>query len=301
MNKWLFIIPALILLSILLLLIVLHFRKKAVIRKIASMNTIEKTDLLNKLVEPIGYLYDPCQDIWGTRLDAPQKLFGYNTFYDLSAAYFNMVFDYETIYFDYAGRTWLVEMWKGQYGINTGCELGIYYAETIIPPDKYATTHFQAVKPRDMLEISLKLNRHPKRLTVPAVTLGERHHRHWWLTIFKPGTFAKPQELFVNTTIHFKDYQMLDSFLDSFEETLPHTQYKINGLTVYFTFCQSTRSYPFFKKMVRSIALWFCRIYCKWFHWITRPFTGSGDQILYLYYYLPFVVRHLLKPKRANK
>ena len=152
-----------------------------------------------------------------------------------------------------------------------------------------------------MLDISLRLNRHCTNNHLPCTKLGYRRHKHWWLTIFKMGTFSKPEELFVNTSIRFKDYSMLNRFLDSFEETLPDTIYKVNGLTVYFSFCKSNRSYSLFQRMVRSMALLSCRLYCKWFLHLTKPFTNSGDKVLYLYYYLPFMIRRMFKPKKAKK
>jgi len=75
--------------------------------------------------------YIPDSLIHPTHINAPQKLFGYHTFYDFAATFINMVFDYETVYFDYRGRTWLIELWKGQYSINSGCKLGVYYADQI--------------------------------------------------------------------------------------------------------------------------------------------------------------------------
>ncbi|MBQ8802140.1 MAG: DUF4474 domain-containing protein [Tyzzerella sp.] len=263
--------------------------------KINELNVNEKDEILDRLGEPFGYAYEPNQDIFVSRRDAPQKLFGYTTAYDLSAPYFNMIFDYETIYFDYNNRTWLVEMWKGQYGINSGCELGIYYADEIISPEEYDTTLFKAVESNDMLLISLKLNRHLSQKKSGYARLGQIQKRHWWPTIFKMGTFSKPEQLFVNTSIRFKDRTMLHSFMESFAETLPSTFYKINGLTVYFTFSKSLRSYSAFKKMVRRIALASCHMLCNWFNYLTRPFSNSGDKLLYLYYYLPFLIRFLFR------
>lgn len=294
------IIPVVILLLLLVLFLFLHFRKKRVIKKVNFLNIAEKRKVINDVIDSVGYVYDIYQDIFATRLDAPQKQFGYTTFYDLSAAYFNMVFDYETIYFNYNGRTWLIEMWKGQYGINAGCELGIYYADTIVPPDKYNTTLFHAVEANDMLDISLRLNQHRNKKLHQYVKLGQVRYRHWWLTLFKMGTFTKPKDLFVNTSIRFKDYAMLRHFLDSFTKTLPDTLYKVNGLTVYFTFYQSNRKYSFWKKMVRRVALTLCQLYCKWFNFVTRPFENSGDKLLYIYYYLPFTLRFLLKGKPSK-
>lgn len=301
MKYWCFIIPVVILLLLFTFFLLLHRKKKSVIQKVCSLSTFEKKELLNHLAEPLGYSYDPCQDIFVTRTDAPQKLFGYTQLYDLSAAYFNMVFDYETIYFNYRGRTWLLEIWKGQYGLSSGCELGIYYADSIVDPKDYSTTLFHAVDAKDMLDISLKLNRHCTGKACSHSRMGYHRSRHWWLTIFKPGTFSLPQNLFVNASVHFKDYAMLSAFLDSFEEALPDTLYKVNGLTVYFTFCKSNRAYSLCQRFVRCIALWFCRISCKWFNCITRPFHNCGNKILYLYYYLPFVVRHMFKPRKCKK
>ena len=299
MNDTLFFILC-ILLSFIVLVLILHLRKMAVMKRIREMTIEEKNDKLDHLGQTFGYAYDPYQDIFTTRLDALQKHFGYTQFYDLSAPYFNMIFDYETIYFDYNNRTWLIELWKGQYGINTGCEVGVYYADEIISPDKYDTTLFQVVDTKDMLPIAIKLNYRPFITGTPYQKIGELKERHWWVTLFKPGFFSPPEQLFVNISIHFKNYTMLQSFMESFQKTLPLSIYKTNGNAVYFTFSKSYRSYNPVRKIVRRIALTSCRIFCNWFHFLTKPYSGSGDKLLYLYYYLPFMVRFLLKqiPKR---
>lgn len=299
--KHLFIaIPAIIILIILAFIIIFHFKKKSVIRKVKAMTLQEKNELLDTLAEPGGYHYEARQDIFSTTPYAPQKLFGYTTFYDLSAPFFNMVFDYETIYFNYNAKTWLIEIWKGQYGLNAGCELGVYVAEDIVSPDKYDSTLFTPADTADWPDIALELNQMTGANRASYTQLGHMTERHWWLTIFKPGTFVKPRDLFLNTAIRFRNSHMMRSFLESFENTLPDTSYRVNGLTVYFTFFQSKRRYSFFKKMVRSISLIACRIWCKWFQFVTRPFTASGDKILYLYYYLPFTIRTIFRPKKIR-
>lgn len=294
------IIPASLLLLLFTILILFHLKRKSVMRKVDALSTKEKNSILNSLGEPFGYLYDSGQDLFVARHDAPQKHFGYHRVYDLSAPYFNMVFDYETFYFDYNARTWLIQIWKGQYGINTGCELGIYYADEIVPPEKYSTTLFHAVEPQDMLDISLSLSRTTGKRSRFYYPLGHMDTKHWWLTLFRMGHFTKPEELFVDTAIRFKDYSMLRQFVDSFNRTLPDTPCRINGLTVHFTFFQSTRKYTAFKRLVRRIALTSCRIYCKWFHYFTRYYSESGDKLLYLYYYLPFTIRLIFRLKKKK-
>ena len=293
MNYLYLIIPGAFLLLAIIFIIIFHFKKKSIIRKVRELSVAEKTDILNELAKSIGYMYEPHQDLFIARHDAPQKLFGYKTLYDKSASYFNMVFDYMPIYFNYRSRTWLIQMWKGQYGINTGCELGIYHADKIIPEDEYSSTRFEAVTANEMLNISLKFNKHYKNNRYSK--LGAVQMKHWWLTMFKMGLYTKPADLFVNTSITFRDYRMMRSFLDSFKVALPETSYKVSGLTVYFTFDKTGRKYSLWKRIVRRTSLFFCHLYCKLFKHITRPFSRSGDRLLYLYYYLPFIFRRIIK------
>ena len=39
-----------------------------------------------------------------------------------------MIIDCEPINFEYNGKKWLIEFWKGQYDLTTGCEIGVYKA-----------------------------------------------------------------------------------------------------------------------------------------------------------------------------
>lgn len=300
MNYLYIIVPAALVLATLITVIAFHYKKKSVIKKVRSLSLTEKQEKLDALVAPFGYCYDPNQDVFTSRLDAPQKIFGYNTLFDLSAPYFNMIFDYETIYFDYNSRTWLMEMWKGQYGINSGCEIGLYYADNIIPPRDYSSTHFQSVEEKDMLQMAYELNRLPAKGQSRPLTLGTAGRRHWWLTLFKPGFYSKPEQLYMNVSVRFKDYQMLYSFLHSFERTLTGVPFRLDGLTVSFSFRNSRRQYSFYKRFVRRSALKFCHIYCKLFNFLTRDFPNIGDKILYLYYYLPILVRRIFKQRKRK-
>lgn len=291
--NYIYLIPIIFLLVTILLLVFFHFKKKSVIKKINSLSIAEKTSILNDVADGLGYVYDASQDIFSTRLDAIQKRFGYATLYDKSAPYFNMIFDTEVFYFNYDGKTWRIQLWKGQYGINAGCELGIYYTDEIISPDKYDSTLFKVAENTDMLDLFIKLNSECQKKPCPYAQLGRLGGRHWWITIFKPGVFFKPKQLFTNVSITFKNYKMMYSFLESFRTALPNTPYKTNRTTVYFNYYKSQRKYSFFKRLVRGFALLICRFYCFIFNKLTNDFTKSGDKILYIYYYVPILLRKL--------
>ena len=59
-------------------------------------------------------------------MDALQRHFGYAFGYDNAALLMSAVLHCEPIFFDYADKTWMIELWKGQYGLETGCEIGVY-------------------------------------------------------------------------------------------------------------------------------------------------------------------------------
>jgi hypothetical protein len=90
------------------------------------MNNWSSTSKLAQAVEVAGFDYDPEQDIIFSRMDAVQRRFGY----DASALLMSAVIDCEPIFFDFGGKTWMIELWKGQYGLETGCEIGVYNRST---------------------------------------------------------------------------------------------------------------------------------------------------------------------------
>lgn len=152
-------------------------QEKRVIRRICKMSFCEKYCKLNELIHPWGFSYLPSQDIFTSELDAWQRKFGYHSLFDQSAPHFNMVFDCEPIYFNYQGRTWRIEFWKGQYGINTGGEIGVYCADSIVAPEQYADAHFHSVEDSQLLCLEMELYEKGCRLF-------RIRERHWWLTGF---------------------------------------------------------------------------------------------------------------------
>ncbi len=286
----------LLLLFVLCNILFFHCRKRKIQKKICNMNTAEKCKKISELVEPFGYCYDVKQDIFSTTLDAWQRNFGYTESYNHYAPHFNMVFDYEPIYFDYQDKTWLIELWKGQYGINTGAEVGIYYSDSFVPPALRDITLFRCVKDKDMLPMTLHLFH--KDCSIAMV-----RRPHWWLTIFSVGMYTEPKELSMNVSITFPNQEMMDAFLQALgEKGYRKCDICICGLTVVFVYDScSTCIDPPFRRFLCRFAQWKNRIFCKLFLWVTKPFCTSLDRVLYLYYFLPFAFRRLLTIKRYKK
>lgn len=275
-------------LCILFFVILFHSRKKKILKKLACMSPQEKCCLLNDLCTPLGYHYNCPEDIFTTNLDAWQKEFGYTYAYDRFAPLFDMVFDALPVYFDYAGRTWLIEFWKGQYGVTTGAEIGVYHADTIVPESKRKTTLFHAVSEEEMLEMSLSLQRN-------GIPLAHLKKRHWWLTAFCVGIFSYPRELRLNLTITFPNCEMLSSFARALLE-LGYTSKDLSScnhkLTFFFAVPYGDRC-GCLCRMVRRFALWRDKMLCKIYNQMVQPLTDTADQLLYLYFYLPAAFRRV--------
>lgn len=279
----------------LLLFFINLWRRKKIIRKLRSLCTDDKCRLLNDLIEPLGYSYILSQDLFSSRIDAWQKNFGYSALYDKAAPHFGMVFDCLPVYFNYQGKTWLFELWKGQYGINAGCEMGVYYADGILSADELDTTIFQSVNDSDMLPMSLTL----QRLDDNIAHLTEKH---WWLTAFRMGCFSQPENLTLHTSITFPTTEMASAFV----QELLHSQPYVHDIRrhynrISFSFVEGRPVNGFLPKLSRKITQWNNRFCCKVFLSVTKPFTLSLDRILYLYYYLPFAFRKTLRIHKYKK
>ncbi|MGN0383187.1 MAG: DUF4474 domain-containing protein [Eubacterium sp.] len=260
------------------------------------MKKCEKCYILDELVKPFGYCYNCNYEFFSSTIDAWQREAGYTYIYDYMAPHFQMVFDYEPIYFNYNGKTWLIEFWKGQYGINTGTEIGIYHADKIILPNNYKSTLFNCADNEEMLPCSILL--YGKYGSYVYVS-----KRHWWLTAFLTGCFSNPSDLCMEISITFPNTEMLSAFIEGmYMAGYTSRDFQVCELRLFFTFRKAQN-----KDNSLSIRFW-CRfsqcknkIFCKLYLFFTKPFSATEDRILYLYYYLPFAFRKVLRMHRFNK
>jgi len=165
-------------------------------------------DALDKGMEIAGYGYDSEQDIFYCNMDAWQRNMGYNRLYDEASAALGMIVDCEPIYFEYGGKRWLIEFWKGQYDLCTGCEVGVYTTEEIesSTPETPKYTFYNCASNEDRLKISFSLKKRDE-------ILFSRNDKHWWLTGFKLGEFSEPSELTMELSITLKDKTMCNAFV----------------------------------------------------------------------------------------
>lgn len=278
-----------ILLFILLTLVLCFWRRHWAMKQVCTMEPKEKLALLDTILAPFGYCYHYSQDIVSTRNDAWQRQTGYTALFDQAALHLHMVFDSLPIYFDYHGRTWLIELWKGQYGINTGGEVGVYYADRILSRDELSTAHFQAVEDEDCLPITAMLSK-------SGYKLAEISKKTWWLTSFSVGMFSQPSQLTLDVTMLFPSIPMQQSFLAALRQiSSPDISFQSHKNVVHICMRGST---PSASRLTRIRVHWalFCnRFFCRLYCFITRYFCTTLDSILYLYKLLPFILRRMLR------
>ncbi len=159
-----------------------------------------------------GYYYCDDKDNW-------QKDTGYNEVYDKLAPYAAMYIDQVRIRFQYGGKNWMIQLWKGQYGyLLIGAEIGVYTCDL----DQYNggtgnINHFNAADKPDWLKMQLDCyfckggnGTYKKVFTRPYDT-------YWWATGFVKGQVTKytaPRtEIKTKNRITFKSPEQANLFV----------------------------------------------------------------------------------------
>lgn len=139
----------------------------------------------------------------------------------------------------------MIELWKGQYGLESGGEIGVYNADigrspkrdlldsTIgqrpHDPDPAHNRFFDSVSDKELLKMSFALMRDG----TPLLSRGPE--MHWWLTGFKPGELSTPDQLTMDVCITLTDVGMCEAFLLALKEAGYENCHADSGL-VSFTF-----------------------------------------------------------------
>lgn len=182
--------------------------EEALMLPIAGAESTKFIDI-NKDIKPFGFAYYRPQNMFYSLMDCWQRECGYCRLYDEGCAAFSMIIDCEPIYFNYAGKKWLIEFWKGQYGMTTGCEIGIYntVAPAIDIPELFHGTFYETASDEDRMPLSFTLMKKGK-------VLFYRKELHWWLTGFRLGEFSEPEDLVMHAQLTLKDIEMRNAFID---------------------------------------------------------------------------------------
>jgi hypothetical protein len=273
-----------IIVLIILLFILIQINKKRAIKQVNELSLNDKLKNINNILEPFGFTFDLKQDIVISKNNSWQRKFGYMDLYDLNAPLFNMVMDAEPIYFDYNYKHYRIEFWKGQYGITTGAEVGIYVRDF---NDK--TNIYRSAKEDELLDISFSLYKN--------CYLFSRKDYTWWLNGFDVGNYSNPKELKMFITIRFQNSQMQLAFISGLTKAgYSEEKIYVDNLDVTINFCKpknyKLNNHHYFIKLIYQINNKFnCLIY----NYLTRYFNSTLDKLNYIRYLAPFLYRIIVK------
>ena len=227
-------------------------------------------------IEAAGYVHEVKQDVFYSIMDPWQRKMGHCRLYDEAAAPLNMIIDCEPIYFEYDDKKWLIELWKGQYGLTTGCEIGVY--NTVGPdlkiPDIFEGTFYESAEEDDLLKMSCVLRKNEQRLFTRKAT-------HWWLTGFKLGEFSEPWELTMEVNITLKDKTMRKAFVEGLQKIgYLDKEISISGKRVHFKFAEPRTPQPITRTAKTDALIQFKNEeLCEKYQDITRPYHNFPDKV----------------------
>ncbi len=178
------------------------------------INVTKRNNFLRDFLEEkqvLSYQYSYVDDYYYTNdKDAWQYNFGFGKIYDFVSPYILLEYDYIRIFFTYEGKDWMLQMWKGQYGlVFYGGEIGIYtraHSEDGINE----WTMFDCPAQQDWLKMEMTLwhedlNGNWNR------EFSRPYDYYWWCTGFKNGHIRQEEpadELRLTGRITFKDATM---------------------------------------------------------------------------------------------
>lgn len=161
-----------------------------------------------------------------------------------------MYYDTVRIYFDYQNRGYLLQLWKGQYGLMfIGSEIGFYEKDDKKPTSSSAALNHYECATDHLLPMEMVCYRMDSTGTLNPL-FKRKYERHWWSTGFVPGVlknFRDRSELVMEARVTFDTPEMAkivgDTFkANKFKEIDPSQHniynpdtYYVNGSDVVFT------------------------------------------------------------------
>lgn len=171
-----------------------------------------------------GYNFSVSEMLVYTLANMWVRDFGFCLLYDIFS-YTTPFFFYETrrIKFDYDGLEWMIQIWKGNYLISNGAEVGIYARD-----EKEFGTYYDCANDEQMMEMSMELYHGDDLL------FSRPKQLHWWLTGFQIDDTLYPADtMTLKFSIDMKDEEMLNAFCRAVEKHyMRDMTYTVDGLTV---------------------------------------------------------------------
>ena len=163
-----------------------------------------------------GYYYANDKTTW-------QDEFGFAMVYDFIAPYFGYAYDSVRVFFTYDEQDFMVQLWKGQYIILRGGEIGIYHRDADgLKRDPYTLYNAADEKYWPVMDMSIYEQKKEGDAPEEYELLFERPtDKYWWCTGFVPGVPRNTEpsdELRMEAVLTFNDSEMAAAFANGLVE-----------------------------------------------------------------------------------
>ena len=189
-----------------------------------AINVITSSNFLKDLLvgqQILSYQYSYIDDYYYTNdKEAWQYNFGFGKIYDYVSPYILLEYDYIRVFFTYENKDWMLQMWKGQYGmVFYGGEIGIYNRDHV-DDGMSEWTFFNCPAEEDWLNMEMTLW-HEELDGSWTREFTREYDKYWWCTGFKNGHLRQEEpadELRLEGRITFKDEEMAELVTAGLEE-----------------------------------------------------------------------------------
>ncbi len=166
----------------------------------------EDPNTAGQILNACGFEYDSEQCIYYSRIDPLQRYFGYNYIYDMMAPQVGMYYSTERILFEYDNKDWMIQLWKGQYGITAGAEIGLYNKTDKI-------MHYDCASDDELITMAFDFYNQGEYV------FSRGPEEHWWLTGFKVFHVGVGFLIDLDITLTFPTVEMANAFEKGLKST----------------------------------------------------------------------------------
>ena len=159
------------------------------------------------ILEACGFLYDSEQGIYYSTMHPLQRYFGYNFLYDLAAPRVGMYYSTKRIFFEYDDKDWMIQIWKGQYGITAGAEIGLYNKTNKI-------MQYDCASDDELITMAFDFYNNGEYV------FSRGPEEHWWLTGFKIFHIGVGILIDLDMTLTFPTVEMANAFEKGLKEAI---------------------------------------------------------------------------------
>ena len=172
-----------------------------------------------------GFNFNLHESLVYATINCWMRNFGFCVFYDIAANTMPLLWHYITrrFTFEYDGLEWMIQIWKGNYLITNGAEVGVYNRE----PGSFGT-FYNCATDDQLMEMSLQVY-HGDDLLV-----NQEPQMHWWINGFRISERRYiPDSLTMKFSILMPDEDMLNAFCQAIDKNYYHdVTYTVEGLKV---------------------------------------------------------------------